>query len=42
MTHLRYPLECPVSLAIDARNSFHSVKEIFALGGILDISVNEK
>jgi hypothetical protein len=37
-----YPLECPVSLAIDAGNSFHGVKEVFALGRILDISVDEK
>jgi len=41
-TLIRYPLECPVSLALDARNSFHSVKEIFALGGILDVSVDKK
>jgi hypothetical protein len=30
-TLIRYPLECPVSLALDARNSFHGVKEVFAL-----------
>jgi hypothetical protein len=38
-TLIRYLLECPVSLALDVRNTFHGVKEVFALGGILDVSV---
>jgi hypothetical protein len=41
-TLVRYPLECPVSLALDTRNGLRGVEKVFALAGILDVCVNEE
>ena len=33
-------MEGPVGLALNARNYFDGVKEVIALGGVLDVSIN--
>ena len=36
------PIQCPFSLALNARNSLNCVKKIFTLSGVLDIRVDEE
>jgi hypothetical protein len=35
------PLQSPVSLALDTRNVLNSIKEVFALGRVLNVGVDE-
>ena len=37
-----YPLESPIGLVPDTRDGLYSVKKIVALGGILDVRINEE
>jgi hypothetical protein len=39
---VRDPTEGPVGLALNARNCFDSVEEVIALGGVLDVSIDEE
>lgn len=36
------PSEGPVGFLLDARNGVDGVEEVFALGGVLDVGVDEK
>jgi hypothetical protein len=37
-----YPMHGPVSFALDIGDGFNSVEEIFVLGRLLDVCVNEE
>jgi len=41
-TTVRDPFECPIGLALDAWNVLNGIKEILALGSVLDVCVDEE
>ena len=39
---VRDPTEGPIGLVLNARNCFDGVEEVIALGGVLDVSIDEE